>query len=206
MTVKNVIFDVGGVLLEWNPVKLLTSMFDENLAEILKTNMMDSPHWADLDRGTISIDQAVALFSLKIPELTKEIRYVLTTMIDHLPVIQQNVNTLYELAKANYRLFVLSNFQREAFFEAYRKNEFFKLFEGLVISSHVKMIKPEKKIYELILSRYSLAPYETVFFDDSYENIKAANQMKITGIHTPSPAQLNDFYINELKRKKQYVL
>lgn len=202
MAVKNVIFDIGGVLLEWNPMKLLTSMFDVKRAEILKANMMDSTYWAELDRGTFSINQAVTLFSQKIPELTEEIRYVLTAMINYLPVIQENVNILYELSKANYRLFVLSNFQREGFSEAYRKHDFFKLFDGLVISSHEKMIKPEKQIYDLILNRYSLVPSETVFFDDSFENINKANQMHIIGVHTPTPSQLNDYYLKELKRNK----
>jgi putative hydrolase of the HAD superfamily len=200
MCYKNVIFDVGGVLLDWKPMKLLTAMFDEKKAVLLKKNMMDTEYWAELDRGSLSLDQAVELFSKNIPELKKEIKFALKGFIDYLPVIEENVEIIYKLFEDNYRLFVLSNFHSESFNKAYNKYDFFKMFEGLIISSHVKMIKPEKEIYCYILNEYKLNPVETVFFDDSEENVKTALDLNIVGVHTPTSRELRTFYNNHLKR------
>jgi len=200
MRIKNVIFDVGGVLLDWNPLELLTTMFDEKRAGVLKANMMDTEYWAELDRGTLSINQAIKIFSNKIPQLKKEIEFALSGFVDYLPVIKENVEILYQLSQDGYRLFVLSNFHLESFQRAYHKFEFFKVFEGLVISSRVQMIKPEKDIYQYTLKQFDLIPQETVFFDDSKDNIKTALDLNIIGIHTPTPRQLNHFYKKELKK------
>ncbi len=200
MSYKNVVFDVGGVLLDWKPLKLLTTMFDKEKAVLLKENMMDTKYWPELDRGTLSFDQAVELFAKNIPELKEEIKFALLGFIDYLPVIEENVEIVYKLSEDNYRLFVLSNFHSESFTKAYNKYDFFKMFEGLIISSHVKMIKPEKEIYRYILNEYNLNPLETVFFDDSEKNVKTALDVNIVGVHTPTPRELRAFYNNHLKK------
>ncbi|MFW6248387.1 MAG: HAD family hydrolase [Bacteroidota bacterium] len=202
MRIKNVIFDVGGVLLDWKPLDLLTNMFDEKKAPILKANMMDTPFWAELDRGTISIDQAVEEFSINIPGLKRDIEFALKEFVNYLPEIKENVNILNKLSKKGYRLFVLSNFHLEAFYQAYNKFDFFKVFEGIIISSRVKMIKPEKQIYQYMLNQFNLVPSETVFFDDSINNIKTALEFGIIAVHTPTPQELDNFYQKKLKKEQ----
>ncbi len=196
--IKNVIFDIGGVLLDWNPLELLKSMFNEEIARTLKKQMMDTTHWADLDRGTLSIEEAVECFSINVPNLKDEIEYALNNFIEYIPVLDENVQILKELHKKGYNLYVLSNFQEESFEIARRKFDFFNLFDAMVISAHIKMIKPEPDIYEYILDKYSLNPLETVFFDDSEPNIEMAKKFNIHGVHTPSPKHLQDFYLREL--------
>jgi len=200
MKIKNVIFDIGGVLLDWKPIELLKEMTDEKKAVVLKSNMMDSKYWAELDKGTITLDQAVNLFSQNIPELRDDIEFVLNHFIDYLPVIKENVEILYKLSRDNYRLYILSNFHLESFLKAYEKYPFFNLFEGLVISSRVKLIKPEREIYEYLLDKYSLNPNETVFFDDSEKNVWAAADLGINAVHTPTVERLQDFYKKSLKK------
>lgn len=202
MKIKNIIFDVGGVLLDWKPLELLTAMFDKKKAVLLKKNMMDTKHWAELDRGALSIDQAVELFSENIPELKKEIKIALKNFIDFLPVIEENVKILRKLSVDNYRLFVLSNFHSESFDKAYEQFDFFKIFDGLVISSKIKMIKPEKEIYRYILNKYKINPSETVFFDDSEVNVNTAIELNILGVHTPTPLELAAFYNKNLKKER----
>jgi len=202
MKIKNVIFDVGGVLLYWNPFELLKTMFDEKKASVLKANMMDSDYWAELDRGTLEIDEAVDIFSKKIPELRDDVEFALKNFIDYIPPIKENIIILNKLSKMNYRLFVLSNFHLESFSKAYEKYSFFKLFEGIVISSCIKMIKPDKKIFEYTLNKYSLTPGETVFFDDSKKNIESASDLGIIGVHTFKTEILQEFYNKRLKKEK----
>jgi len=202
MRIKNVVFDVGGVLLDWKPLELLTDMFDKERALLLKKNMTDSECWSELDRGTLSIQQAIRIFSERIPDLKNEIEFALLHFVDYLPVINENVGILYSLSLDNYRLFVLSNFHSETFSKAYTKYDFFSLFEGLVISSRVKMIKPEKEIYQYMLKEYALDPNETLFFDDSEANIKTAKELNIIGVHTPTPRELKAFVEKNLKKVK----
>ncbi len=202
MKIKNVVFDVGGVLLDWNPLNLLIDMFDPKRAKILKANMMDSKYWADLDKGILPIERAVEVFSKNIPEMKKEIEFALNGFIDYLPVIEENVDILYKLAKDDYRLFVLSNFHDDSFTKAYKKFDFFQIFEGLVISSRVKMIKPDKEIYRYLLRKYGLNPIETVFFDDSEDNVKSALELGFIAVHVPNPKHLTKFYEKELKKAK----
>jgi len=202
MKIKNVIFDVGGVLLDWNPIELLRSMFDETKAGILKKNMMDSPYWAELDRGAVSVDQAVELFSQNIPELRKDVESALKGFVDYLPVIEENVDILYKLSNEDYNLYVLSNFHLESFEKARKKYAFFGLFDGLVISSRVKMIKPNVEIYEHILNKFALDPSETVFFDDSIQNIETALELNIIAVHTPTTESLQAYYEKKLKKEK----
>lgn len=198
--IKNIIFDIGGVLLDWNPLELLKNMFDEEIAQTLKKQMMDTKHWAELDRGTLSIEKAVECFSINVPNLKNEIKYALNNFIDYIPVIDENVCILKKLHKKGYNLYVLSNFQEEAFEIARKKFEFFALFDAMVVSAHIKMIKPEPDIYQYILDKYSLNPLETVFFDDSEPNIQMAKKFNIHGVHTPSPDHLRNFYLQELDK------
>jgi len=202
MKIKNVVFDIGGVLLEWNPLSLLTAMFDPEKARILKASMMDSKYWADLDKGILTIEEAVQIFSKKIPEFKKDIEFALHGFVDYLPIIEENVNILYNLAKDDYRLFVLSNFHDDSFTKAYKKFDFFQIFEGLVISSRVKMIKPEKEIYHYLLNKYELKPVETVFFDDSEANVTTALDLNICGVYTPTPHELVAFYNKNFKKER----
>ena len=197
--IKNVVFDVGGVLLDWNPLSILEKMFDKERAEILKQNMMDTPYWAELDRGALEIEDAVKIFSKDIPHLENDIEFALTNFIDYLPPIQENVEVLKHLSGKGFRLFVLSNFQKEAFDTAVEKFEFFKLFDGMVVSARINMIKPDKEIYDYILNEYQLKGNETVFFDDTIKNIHAASAVGIIGVHTPSYKELHDYYIHNLK-------
>jgi len=197
--IKNVIFDVGGVLLDWNPIELLEKMFDREKAVILKKNMMDTPYWAELDRGTLEIEEAVEIFSKDIPALKNDIRMALSSFIEYLPPISENVEILRKLYEKKYHLYVLSNFQLEAFDKALEKFDFFNYFNGMIVSARVKMIKPDREIYEHILREFDLIPEETVFFDDTIKNIETANETGIIGVHTPTSRELSDYYLNHLQ-------
>ncbi len=184
--IRNCIFDVGGVLLDWNPERILTQMFDVERAKKLKEIMMDSPYWQELDRGSISIDEAVDIFSKEEPALREEITYALNHFIEYLPVIRENVEIAKKLKNEGFNLYILSNFQKEGFEKAQERYDFFNIFDGIVISSRIKMIKPDRDIFEYILEQYSLTPTECTFFDDSEKNVETAGDMGINAFHTPN--------------------
>jgi putative hydrolase of the HAD superfamily len=115
-----------------------------------------------------------------------------------MPSISENVAVLKNLSEKGYKLYVLSNFQKEGFDKALEKFDFFSLFDGMVVSARIKMVKPDREIYEHIISQFGLIPEESVFFDDTLNNVHAASKMGFIAVHTPTPKALNDYYRNTL--------
>ena len=103
--------------------------------------------------------------------------------------IPETVSLLYKL-KAKYKIYGLTNWSAETISIAYDRFPFFSAFDGIVVSGQEKMIKPNKEIYHLLLDRYKLKAANTIFIDDNINNIKAAEEIGLLGIHFESPGQL----------------
>ena len=97
-----------------------------------------------------------------------------------------------KLKEKGYKLYILSNFHREAFLEIERKCEFEKYFDGKVVSYDVKLLKPEKEIYEELLKKYNLNPEETLFIDDTLANTEGAEKLGISTIHLINKEKLKE--------------
>jgi putative hydrolase of the HAD superfamily len=187
----NFVFDLGGVLISYEPKKYVEKLLD-NDTEMIYRLIFESPEWIELDRGTISEDRAIEIWCKRKPEYSEYIRLVMKNWIEMLVPVDENVLFLKFLKKKGHRLYVLSNFHKKAFEILYEKYDFFSLFDGLVISYREKTVKPEEKIYRILLERFGLIPSETVFIDDSPKNIEAAQKIG-----------LNTFlYRNHLELKK----
>lgn len=191
---KNIVFDLGNVLFKFEPDEILDGLFnDYHTKEKLKQSVFKTTIWRELDRGSLSLFQAKKIFIDKNPDLKDEIEVLLDNWKNFLHPIDENVKLLPELKKNN-RLYILSNFHEEAFNYITNKYSFFELFDGMVVSYEVKLIKPERKIYEILLSRYSLVPQDTIFVDDTEENIKAAQELGINGLLYKSELSLEDLF------------
>jgi len=105
--------------------------------------------------------------------------------------ISENTKLLNPL-KSKYRLFGLTNWSAEAFPIIFPKYEFFKVFEGIVVSGEEKLIKPGREIYELLLNRYGLVASESLFIDDSIKNITTANELGFSTIHINGNTNLEE--------------
>jgi 2-haloacid dehalogenase len=105
--------------------------------------------------------------------------------------ISPNVNVLRKL-KEHYKLFGLTNWSAETFPIVFNRYPFFKLFDGIVISGEEKLIKPDKKIFELLLERYHLKAENALFIDDNIYNIQAANEMGFATIHVRENTDLEN--------------
>lgn len=198
--IKNIIFDLGNVLIRFKPEEFVNKNIKKEYREKFFNVIFKGQEWADLDRGVLEYSDAVKIFSEKIPECSSEIKKLFDNYIlDVLEPIEKNIEIMKSL-KGKYKLFVLSNFHYPAFDYIFKNWEFFKYFDGKVVSGHCKLLKPEKKIYELLCLTYSLKPNECVFIDDTKANIKAAEEFGINGIH------LTDINILEEKLKENNLI
>lgn len=198
--IKNIIFDLGNVLIRFKPEEFVNKNIKKEYREKFFNAVFKGQEWADLDRGVLEYSDAVKIFSEKIPECSSEIKKLFDNYIlDVLEPIEKNIEIMKSL-KGKYKLFVLSNFHYPAFDYIFKNWEFFKYFDGKVVSGHCKLLKPEKEIYELLCSTYSLNPIECVFIDDTKANIEAAEKFGIKGIH------LTDINILEEKLKENNLI
>lgn len=198
--IKNIIFDLGNVLIRFKPEEFVNKNIKKEYREKFFNAVFKGQEWADLDRGVLEYSDAVKIFSEKIPECSSEIKKLFDNYIlDVLEPIEKNIEIMKSL-KGKYKLFVLSNFHYPAFDYIFKNWEFFKYFDGKVVSGHCKLLKPEKKIYELLCLTYSLKPNECVFIDDTKANIEAAEEFGINGIH------LTDINILEEKLKENNLI
>lgn len=180
---KNIIFDIGNVLLSFQPEQFLKQYYDEQTMGDLLTIIFCSDEWLELDLGNLTIDEAIEIFSNRNPQYKDEIHFVLKNWTKMMTPIQENVDIAYKLKEKGYSLYILSNFHDEAIQEMYNKYPFFTIFDGSVISAYEHMIKPNPKFYQTLLDRYHLDPQECLFIDDMLANITIANIFGITGIH-----------------------
>jgi len=176
--IKNIIFDLGNVLLSFKPDEFLLRYIDDlKRINSFVSKVTRNQIWWQLDRGTISIEKVKALLFNQYPEE----RDLLILFFDHwmemLTPITKNIKILRELKENGYNIYVLSNFIKEAFEFIEIQNDFFSLLDGRIISSEERVIKPEKKIYEVLLERYNLIPEECVFMDDIQGFLKPAKEL-----------------------------
>ena len=158
---KNIIFDLGNVLLDFNPREYLKSKIsDEKLEEVFKA-IFSSEEWVMLDRGTITEKEAINNIINRNSTYINEINLAFDNWYDLLKPIEETVEILMSLKENGYKIYYLSNFHELAFGEVTKKNKFFELFDGGVVSYVEKLIKPEEDIYKLILERYKLNPNES---------------------------------------------
>ncbi len=176
--IKTIIFDIGGVLIGYDWKKYLLKEFnnDEVLAEKIRSNIFDNHKWDEVDRGVLSEDELIELFSKDAPEIKDEIIHFWNTAGDALWQYDFAKNWLTDLKERGYQILFLSNWSEHLRKLAADKLDFLPMFDGGVFSYEVKLIKPDHKIYEHIINKYDLNPSECVFIDDTQRNIIGAEE------------------------------
>jgi putative hydrolase of the HAD superfamily len=182
--IKNVIFDLGNVLLDFNSDNIIADHIkDEKLHQKISENIFESQEWIKLDKGEISASKATEIFIERQPENKKLIKEIMHNWKLYLTPIEPNLDVLNELANKSLNLYVLSNFHKEAFEVVYDKYDFFKHFDGMIISYQVKAVKPDRIIYEKLINNFDILPKNSLFIDDSFKNIQAAEELGFKTIH-----------------------
>jgi len=148
------------------------------------TDIFGSKEWRELDKGEISTAQAIESIALRSSLNKEEIAHIFNLRTDIIFPLDSNVRLLPVLKKRGFGLYYLSNFPLDIFDEVKDGYYFFKYFDGGLISSEVKSSKPENKIYETLIEKYSLIPEECLFIDDIEMNVKVAEVMGMKGLFT----------------------
>ncbi len=183
--IKNIIFDLGNVLISFRPSEYFDKQnYPENIKARILSDIFESKEWAMLDKGEMSTSEVIDAIALKSSLKKEEIAYIFNRRTDLMYPLDQNVRLLPELKKQGFRLYFLSNFPADIFEEIRSGYYFFRYFDGGIISGEAKFSKPDSRIYEILMENYSLIPEESLFIDDLERNVKAAESVGMKGLVT----------------------
>jgi len=181
--IKNIIFDLGNVLLNFKPEEfLLRFTNDRKLIKKFISNVIRSRTWLKLDRGIITVQKAREKFLLRYPDNSNLINLFFDHWTKMFTPIEKNIEILRDLKKNGYKLYILSNYIEEAFDYVNKKYEFFSLFDGGIISYRIQIIKPEMEMFKKIINEYNLNPQECVFIDDIATFLLKPRKLKMNTI------------------------
>jgi 2-haloacid dehalogenase len=189
---QTVIFDLGGVLLEWDPRHLYRRLFDGDDAamEAFLTTVC-TPEWNREQDAGRSFAEAEAEATARHPDKKHLIEAWYPNFHEMIPgAIQGTVAILDELRRRAVPLYALTNFSAETFASQAPRFDFLDWFDGILVSGRERMIKPDPRIFHLLMERHAIAPEQAVFIDDSAANVAAASALGMHGIHFTSPDEL----------------
>jgi 2-haloacid dehalogenase len=188
------VFDLGGVLIDWNPRHLYRKLFPGDEAGMERfLSEVCSPSWnLEQDRGR-SWAEATALLVAQYPDHSTMIRAYHARWREMLAgPIEGSVEILRELKQAGVPLYALTNWSRETFPHALALYDFLGWFEAIIVSGQEGLVKPDPRIFQLLADRHGLDFTNLAYIDDSPRNAAAATELGMHGIHFTAPAQLRD--------------
>ena len=190
-----VVFDIGNVLLRFVPQELLTAMLPDrpDLHGLLMERVFRSPYWVMLDRGSVTVEEAVEAMSAGDEALKPYVRTALTGWYD-LPRMAEGIEVLRRCKERGKQVYALSNYPAEGIAWIWERADFFRLFDGRVISSSIGMVKPGRDIYDHLIAKFALDPERTVFIDDTPGNIEGALAAGWQGICYNREGKLTAFF------------
>jgi len=179
--IKNVIFDIGNVLVKWSPREIITMTFgdDVNVDELMAILIHNQPFF-DLNRGYFSLEKAKTLIKESTEYSQADIDHLFDNLFTSLTPIEGSFALLQRLHQAGYKLFSLTDNVHEVITYLQEKYEFWPYFYDAVVSADVGLLKPDPKIYEILIKQCQILPQESVFMDDMPANVLGAQK---AGIH-----------------------
>ncbi|WP_348797046.1 HAD family hydrolase [Flavobacterium adhaerens] len=190
MKIDTIIFDFGGVLVDWNPRHLYRDYFEnEDEMEFFLKNICTDEWNVEQDRGR-TLKEATELLQKQFPEYHSLIALFYGEWEKMLKGdIPGTVEILHEV-REKFKLYGLTNWSSETIHIAYERFSFFNKFDGILVSGEEKLIKPDPRFYKLLLSRYNLKAENSIFIDDVAKNVLAAKELGIHAIQFKNPIQL----------------
>lgn len=190
--ITTVVFDLGGVLIDWNPKYVFRQIFDKEADMDHFFENICTSDWNEQQDAGRPLQEATEERVAKFPEYESQIRAYYGRWQEMLGgPIEGTVEILKNLIEAKtHRVLALTNWSQETFPVALELYDFLQWFEGIVVSGDEKLIKPDPRIYQTLFTRYNVAPSEAVFIDDNIKNIKGCEAVGMKGIHFKSPEAL----------------
>ncbi len=191
--ITTVVFDIGNVLIEWDPRHLYRRIFttpDET--EHFLSTICTSAWNLEIDRGK-PFAEAVAELVASYPEHEAAIRAFDERWSEMVPgLVPGSLELMERLEQRGAPLYAITNFSAEKFAEARRRFPFLDRFRGVIVSAHERLLKPDRAIFELLLSRYRLRAEECLFIDDSAANVAGARAVGMAAHHFKDAAGLEE--------------
>ena len=175
--IKNLIFDMGNVLMRYDPeVPLREYVSSEQARNLIRKELFQGPEWVERDRGTISIEEMYESVAKRIPEqYHEELKKCVYGWDICMEPLEESAKLCEDARRWGYSTYVLSNAADE-FYRYFPKFSLLEDFDGVMVSSDVHLIKPDVRIYECLLETYQLNPEECLFFDDREDNVEGARK------------------------------
>lgn len=188
--IKNLIFDVGSVLIgyRWRDMFKDHGVEEEKALKIGR-GIFDCEDWKLFDSGLIDSNVLIDNFCKRFPELEEEARWFIDNAILMRVLRPRVYEELTRLKEKGYKLYILSNYSKELFELHTGDLPFRKMMDGELVSYMVNDLKPNDGIYEALIERFNINPEESVFFDDRLENAKAAEKFGIRGVHIENESE-----------------
>lgn len=173
--IKNVVFDVGKVLVYYEPDWLMDNLgYDDETKKRMKAAMFHSATWDEGDRGLLNKEELLEAYIANAPDLEDKIRVCYERVAEAIDLMPHVIEWMEDLKSRGYHLYVISNYGENTFEKTVDKMAFIPYMEGMIFSYQYKMVKPDLIIYEQLLKEYNLEGSECVFIDDRQVNLDAA--------------------------------
>lgn len=187
---RSVIFDFGGVLLRWKPQEIINGFYaDDASRDALSRRVLKHPDWTEMDAGRLGKEEAIHRFAARMERPVEEMKAFMEYVKDSLTPIEESFAIAHALAKRGIPLYGLSNMPAFMFSDLRRRYTHWAIFRGIVISGEVRLVKPNRAIFDHISKLYGLEPADTVFIDDLLPNIEAASALGFRAIQFCDPVQ-----------------
>ncbi|XVJ71020.1 MAG: HAD family phosphatase [Rhizobacter sp.] len=197
----DLVFDFGGVVFNWQPLRLLQETLPEVVADDAQARTLVgqifqsfslTSDWALFDLGQIDPEPLAERISKRSGLQASDVLKVIHAIPDHLVPIAGTVALLQRLKAQGHRLFFLSNMPSSYAIELERRNDLAAWFDDGIFSSRVQLIKPRPEIFQEAVRRFDLVPAQTVFVDDLAHNIEAAGAQGWGGVQFHNPQQCGE--------------
>jgi 2-haloacid dehalogenase len=196
--ITTIIFDLGGVLIDWNPEYLYRKVFKDESEMKHFLEKVCTPEWNEEQDAGRTLAEAIDFLLKEYPEHEENIRLYYNRWEEMLAGAIEGTVKIFEKLKETkkFKIYALTNWSAETFPIALEKYQFLGWFDGVVVSGTEKKRKPFPEFYQILLDRYQVKAEETIFIDDNLRNVDAAKQVGLDAIHFRTPEQLNKELLN----------
>ena len=204
--IKNIVFDIGNVILNFNIKRVLIEYTsDSNIRKFILDNIINSPEWlgnALIDTGYLKVEDAIKIVCDRTNHINDNVIIDFwTTYLNYAYIDKKMLELIIKLKENGYHIYLLSNINPYTYNYILEKSNLFNIVDGYILSYKVHMIKPYQGIYQELIKKFYLNPEETLFIDDNLNNIKTAILLDIKGIK----AKPDNYQDIEEKLKKNNI-